>query len=110
VVTISISEYTPDKPFSSTIIAKMEVPADILPVRTDTLFVATIPVPASPSGGQRGTPAFNFPVGSSNCAPFSVSTPAFSPAIKTLGSMAVRLCLKTLTGARRSNSASIRTS
>ena len=34
-----------------------EVPADTFPVRTATLFVAAIPVPASPSGGQTGMPA-----------------------------------------------------
>ena len=33
-------------------------PADTLPVRCFTALVATIPVPASPSGGQTGTPAF----------------------------------------------------
>ena len=32
--------------------AKTEVPADTFPVLTRTLFVAAIPVPASPSGGQ----------------------------------------------------------
>ncbi len=37
--------------------AKIEVPADTFPVRTATLFVATIPVPASPSGGHIGIPA-----------------------------------------------------
>ena len=33
------------------------VPADTLPVLTSTLLVATIPVPASPSGGHIGAPA-----------------------------------------------------
>ena len=31
--------------------AKIEVPAETLPVRTRTELVATMPVPASPSGG-----------------------------------------------------------
>ena len=35
-------------------IANTLVPADTFPVRTATLFVATIPVPASPSGGHIG--------------------------------------------------------
>ena len=36
--------------------AKMLVPALTLPVRGAILFVATMPVPASPSGGQNGMP------------------------------------------------------
>ena len=36
--------------------AKIEVPAETLPVRTRTELVATMPVPASPSGGARMTP------------------------------------------------------
>ena len=43
--------------------------ADTLPVRGATLFVAAMPVPASPSGGQNGTPGCKTPVGSSSCAP-----------------------------------------
>ena len=39
------------------IIAKTDVPAETLPVFGVTLFVAAIPVCASPSGGQNGTPA-----------------------------------------------------
>ena len=39
---------------SSTTIANTEVPAETLPERGRTAFVATIPVPASPSGGQSG--------------------------------------------------------
>ena len=35
-----------------------DVPADTFPVRCFTALVATIPVPASPSGGHTGIPAF----------------------------------------------------
>ena len=65
--------------------ANTEVPADTLPVRTETLFVATIPVPASPSGGQSGIPPLRFPETSRSFAPSSVSTPALSPAVSTPG-------------------------
>lgn len=41
----------------------MLVPALTLPVRGATLFVATMPVPASPSGGQNGMPGCSVPVG-----------------------------------------------
>ena len=85
VVTISISLYTLDNSFSSTTIANTEVPADTLPVRFAILFVAVIPVPASPSGGHTGTPASNVPVVSSSFAPSSVKTPAASPALNTSG-------------------------
>ena len=40
-------------------IEKMEVPADTLPVLGATALVAVIPVPASPSAGAKGMPAFN---------------------------------------------------
>ncbi len=43
--------------------AKTEVPAETLPVRSATLLVATMPVPASPSGGQSGMPACSSPAG-----------------------------------------------
>ena len=43
---------------SNTIIENDEVPADTLPVRCFTALVATMPVPASPSGGHTGMPAF----------------------------------------------------
>ena len=86
VVTMSISGYTRDKGFCSTIFAKMEVPADTLPVRWVMLFVATMPVPASPSGGQSGIPAASRPVGSSSFAPSAVKVPASSPAASTCGS------------------------
>ena len=60
--------------------AKMDVPAETLPVRGATELVATIPVPASPSGGQSGMPGRSRPVGSSSAAPASVSVPAGRPA------------------------------
>ena len=49
--------------------AKMLVPALTLPVRGATELVATIPVPASPSGGHIGAPGRRAPVGSSSRAP-----------------------------------------
>ena len=62
--------------FSSTIMLKMEVPALTFPVLSRTLFVAAMPVPASPSGGQRGQPGSRSPSGSSSAAPSEVSLPA----------------------------------
>ena len=91
VVTISISWYTFDKFFSKTIIAKIEVPTEIFPVRFAILFVATIPVPASPSGGQNGIPHSKFPLSSRSNAPFLVSVPAFSPETKTFGIISLSL-------------------
>ena len=76
VVTISISLYGLESAFSRTIMANTEVPAETFPVRWRTLFVATIPVPASPSGGHIGIPAFSFPLTSRSFAPSSVRTPA----------------------------------
>ena len=86
VVTMSISVCKSFRGFSRTTIEKNEVPAEMLLVRCATLFVATIPVPASPSGGQSGIPASRLPVGSSFFAPSSVRIPAASPATRTLGS------------------------
>ena len=76
VVTRSISGCTFASGFSSTTMAKTLVPALTLPVRTATLSVAAMPVPASPSGGQSGMPAPSVPVGSSSRAPASVRVPA----------------------------------
>ena len=87
VVTMSISVCTRESARSSTIIAKIEVPAETLPVRTPTLLVAAMPVPASPSGGQSGMPASSSPETSSRRAPASVRTPASSPAQSTWGRM-----------------------
>ena len=87
VVTISISGYTFERAFSSTIMAKTLVPADTLPVRTATALVAAMPVPASPSGGARGMPASRAPVGSSSPAPSAVRAPASAPAGSTAGRM-----------------------
>ena len=53
-----------------------EVPAETFPVRFATLFVATIPVPASPSGGHMGIPAWSLPVASKSFAPSLVRVPA----------------------------------
>ena len=55
--------------------AKMLVPALTFPVRGATELVATIPVPASPSGGHIAAPGRSAPVGSSSLAPASVSSP-----------------------------------
>ena len=70
-----------------TTIANTDVPADTFPVCTVTLFVATIPVPASPSGGHIGMPASSSPLGSKSFAPSSVRFPAGSPATSTCGKM-----------------------
>ena len=66
---------------------KEEVPAETLPVRCLTALVATIPVPASPSGGQTGMPAFRWPETSRRLAPSGVRKPAFSPALSDFGRM-----------------------
>lgn len=68
----------------------MEVPAETLPVPAATAFVATMPVPASPSGGAITAPGWSVPVGSSHFAPRSVRTPAFPPAPSTFGSFSRR--------------------
>ncbi len=88
VVTMSSSSCTAVSGLSSTTIAKIDVPALMLPVRGATAFVATMPVPASPSGGQTGMPGCSVPVGSSRAAPSAVSVPASSPATSTLGKSA----------------------
>ena len=89
VVTMSISRWTP-RGLSVTIIAKSEVPALTLPVLTRTEFVATMPVPASPSQGATGMPGRSAPVGSRKSAPASVSLPALAPAGSTFGRIARR--------------------
>ena len=61
VVTRSSSGCTRLSSRSSTTIAKMLVPALTLPVRGATELVATMPVPASPSGGHIGMPARSSP-------------------------------------------------
>ena len=72
-----------------TTVANTDVPADTFPVPTRTQFVATMPVPASPSGGQRGTPASRSPSSSNHAAPAAVSLPASLPAASGRGSMSV---------------------
>ena len=89
VVTMSISRCTP-RGLSVTIIAKSEVPALTLPVRTRTAFVAAMPVPASPSQGASGMPGLSVPLGSRKAAPTAVSVPPHSPATSTFGRMARR--------------------
>ncbi len=69
--------------------AKTEVPAETLPVRAATLLVATMPVPASPSGGQSGIPAWSCAAGVDQLGALGRElTPAGSPATSTLGRMA----------------------
>ena len=72
----------PDKTVRSWLMEKMEVPAETLPVLGATALVAVIPVPASPSGGQKGIPAGSRPP--VRRLPSSVSFPASSPATRTL--------------------------
>ena len=85
VVTISISRYIFESDFSRTSMAKAEVPAETLPVRGATELVATMPVPASPSEGAKGMPAFRRPLSSRRAAPASVRYPAVSPAVRIFG-------------------------
>ena len=89
VVTISIISDGSESSFSRTIIEKDDVPAETLPVRFLTAFVATIPVPASPSGGQSGVPGCNDPDVSRRAAPSGVRHPASAPAVRGSGSMSV---------------------
>ena len=86
VVTRSISSRGPDSGPSRTTIAKALVPAETLPVRGSTAWVATMPVPASPSGGAVIAPGCNVPVGSRRAAPSGVRCPASCPATSTSGS------------------------
>lgn len=65
---------------SRTVMAKTLVPTLTLAVRGRTLFVATIPVPASPSGGHTSAPGSKPPEGSSSRVPAGVSVPAGRPA------------------------------
>ena len=84
VVTISISLWT-ESFLSVTTMAKSLVPALTFPVSTLMEFVATMPVPASPSGGAIGIPASRSPSLSRILAPVVVRNPAFFPATSTLG-------------------------
>ena len=63
----------------------MLVPALTFPVRGATALVATMPVPASPSGGQKMAPGCNAVLGSRRAAPSAVSAPAGCPATSDLG-------------------------
>ena len=89
VVTISISLWSAVSGCFKTTIENMEVPADTLPVPCLTLFVAVMPVPASPSGGQSIHPGFRIPEGSRSRAPSLVRYPESSPATRISG----RSCL-----------------
>ncbi len=60
---------------------------DTFSLLTLTEFVAVIPVPASPSGGQKGMPLSSSPDGSRRSAPSGVSLPASSPAVRTSGNI-----------------------
>ena len=83
VVTMSIISYGLDNSFSNTIMENEEVPADTFPVRCLTALVATMPVPASPSGGQTGIPAFKWPDTSSPVS-YTHLTAANASAIKSM--------------------------
>ena len=85
VVTMSISRWRLSSAFSRTTMRNTEVPQEMLPLLGATALVATIPVPASPSGGHMGIPGSRAPVGSIRRAPSSVRAPASSPADRTVG-------------------------
>ena len=87
--------------------AKMLVPALTFPVRGATELVATMPVPASPSGGHIRAPGRSRPVGSSSFAPASVSSPAGSPASRIAGSRSANRSSTPDSAASSSNWASI---
>jgi hypothetical protein len=86
------------------------VPALTFPVRGATELVATMPVPASPSGGHIATPALSRPVGSSSFAPAAVSWPHTSPACRIGGSRSASLTSNPASLASWSNWSSIRAS
>ena len=65
--------------------AKTDVPAETLPVRSATLLVATMPVPASPSGGQSGIPACELPGGVEQLGAFFGKHPGGISGDKDLG-------------------------
>ena len=71
------------------------------------LFVATIPVPASPSAGHINAPALSVALGSKSLAPSSLKVPAFSPAKSTLGKMSLIFQSNCLTVSRFENFSSI---
>ena len=83
------------------------MPAETLPVLTVTLLVATIPVPASPSGGHIKTPELSSPLGSRSLAPSSVKYPAQSPASKISGRISLISQLNFLISSREENLSSI---
>ena len=58
-------------------------------MRTATLLVATIPVPASPSGGHIGTPGCKVPVGSTpaQAAPLLVFCLLYTPCIAAVAAV-----------------------
>ena len=85
VVTMSISVCSSVRERSRTAIRKTDVPHEMLPVRCAIAFVAIMPVPASPSGGQSAMPGRSVPVGSMSAAPSGVSVPASWPALSTVG-------------------------
>ena len=76
---MSISSWTRDRLRSRTNIANTDVPAETLPDRGRTAFVATIPVPASPSGGHSGTPGGSRPEGSSSLRPIGGQRSGVAP-------------------------------
>ncbi len=110
VATMSISGYGLDSGRSSTAIRNTDVPADMFPVFGDTLFVAAMPVPASPSGGASSAPGSSSPLGSSIIAPPLDSLPASPPADTGSGSMSRIFHGSPLDAWRASNLSSISSS
>ena len=82
---MSISSRGPDSGASSTTIAKALVPAETLPVRGAMAWVATMPVPASPSGGAAIAPGRRAPEGSSRAAPVGGQGAGVLPGDQHLG-------------------------
>ena len=87
--------------------ANVLVPAETLPVLGATELVATIPVPASPSGGHIGTPASRFPLSSSSATPSLLKLPANSPAVNTFGKTSLKPFLKPCFALKASNFSTI---
>ena len=89
--------------FSITAIRNPDVPADRFPLPHRMLFVAIIPVAASPSGGQSRIPLSSMPLLSRKAAPSFVRYPASSPALSTFGNTSRSLIEYPLEVISRSN-------
>ena len=89
-----MSGYQLGNGFSKTKLPNILVPAEIFPLLTLMLFVATIPVPASPSGGQSGMPGTRCPSKSKIFAPSKVNFPASLPTSIIFGNKPSTFLLK----------------